>query len=75
LRQGVVLATVTEVVDLADRPMRMTEVHRAVETKLDAKVPRSTINEALSTHARGFDPRFRRVGHGVYEAAVTARDG
>jgi hypothetical protein len=65
---------VTEVVHLAGRPMRMTEVHRAVEARLDTKVPRSTVNEALSTHARGSDPRFRRVGHGVYEA-VTARDG
>jgi hypothetical protein len=32
-------------------------------------VPFSSVNEALSTHARGNGARFRRVRYGTYEMA------
>jgi Arc/MetJ family transcription regulator len=65
----VVLATVTRVVEEAGVPMRMSAVHAAVEQLLGAPVPRSTVNEALSTQSRGGDARFRRVRRGVYALA------
>ena len=43
------------------------EVRAAVEAALGAPIPASSVNEALSTHARGADLRFRRVAYGVYE--------
>lgn len=68
-RAGAVLATVTRVVEEAGAPIRMSAVHAAVERLLGEVVPRSTVNEALSTHSRGRHPRFRRVRRGVYTVA------
>ncbi len=38
----------------------------SVERLLGRSVPRSTVNEALSTHARGSNPRFARMRRGAY---------
>src|SRR5438132_3732475 len=64
-RQGSVLAAVTSVIEQAERPLRVREVHAAVEELLGARVPFSSVNEALSTHA-GPEERFCRLGYGVY---------
>jgi hypothetical protein len=66
---------VTQVMERASEPMRMCEIHRAVEERLGRKVARSTVNEALSTHARGPGERFRRLQLGTYEAARRSLDG
>ncbi len=73
LRQGVVLARVTRVVEEAGASMRMSAVHAAVEQRLGEVVPRATVNEALSTHSRGRHPQFRRLPHGVYEVLREVR--
>ena len=66
-RQGTALEAVTEVLRFAMKPMRARDVRAAVEAALGAPIPASTVNEALSTHARDADLRFRRVAYGVYE--------
>jgi hypothetical protein len=57
---------VTSVIEQAERPLRLREVHAAVEELLGARVPFSCVNEALSTHA-GREERFCRLRYGVYE--------
>ena len=66
-RQGIVLATVTDVLGLVGKPMSTSEVHAAVEAVLADAVPYSSVKEALSAHSRGGDRRFRRVRRGWYE--------
>jgi hypothetical protein len=65
-RQGVLLEAATNVLELAGRPLRVREVHAAVEKLLGQRVPFSSVNEALSTHVTGPGARFQRVGHGTY---------
>ncbi len=66
-RQGVVLATITSVLRSSQKAMRAREVWTAVEAVLNRAVPKSSVYEALSTHAREGDRRFHRVSYGVYE--------
>lgn len=68
-RQGVLLDAVTTVLELAGCPLRVREVHAAVEEFYGEKVPFSSVNEALSTEARRDGGRFRRVRCGIYEIA------
>jgi hypothetical protein len=68
-RQGSVVATVTKALELANQPMRVAEIHAAVDDILSAPVSYSAVKEALRAHARGSNPRFRRLRHGVYELA------
>ena len=66
-RQGAVLEAVTDVLRAAKKPMRARDVRTAVEAALGTPIPPSTVQEALSTHARTGDLRFCRVAFGVYE--------
>jgi hypothetical protein len=68
-RQGALLGAVTTVLELADRPLRVREVHAAIEEMYGERVPFSSVNEALSTHARCDRGRFRRVRYGTYAMA------
>ncbi len=61
------LDAATNVLKQAGQPMRVREVHAAVEGLLGAPIPFSSVNEALSTHASGPDRRFHRLRYGVYE--------
>ena len=47
--------------------MRARDVRAAVEAALGTPIAASSVQEALSTHAREGDLRFRRVAFGVYE--------
>jgi hypothetical protein len=60
-RQGALLDAVITVLELAGCPLRVREVHAAVEEFYGEKVPFSSVNEALSTQARRDGGRFRRV--------------
>ena len=71
-RQGTVPEAVTEVLRIANGPMRARDVRAAVEAALGTPIPASSVNEALSTHAREADLRFRRVAYGVYEYRSTS---
>jgi hypothetical protein len=66
-RQGSVLEAATAVLERAARPLRVRDVHAGVEELLGEPIPFSSVNEALSTHARGEDQRFLRLRYGVYE--------
>jgi hypothetical protein len=68
-RQGALLDAVTTVLELAGSPLRVREVHAAVEELYGERVPFSSVNEALSTHAKGDGGRFRRVRYGTYDMA------
>jgi hypothetical protein len=68
-RQGVLLDAVTTVLELAGCPLRVREVHAAVEEFYGERVPFSSVIEALSTQARRDGGRFRRVRYGTYETA------
>jgi len=68
-RQGALLDAVTAVLERAGSPLRVREVHAAVEELHGERVPFSSVNEALSTHVRGDGARFRRVRYGTYEMA------
>ena len=70
-RQGALLDAVTTVLERASRPLRVREVHAAVEELYGQPVPFSSVNEALSSHANGDGGRFRRVRYGTYDMAGT----
>jgi len=57
----------TVILERARQPLRVRDIHAAVEVLLGDPVPFSSVNEALSTHTSGRDQRFRRVRYGVYE--------
>jgi len=65
-RQGAVLAAVTDVLQRSPTPLRARDVWRAVEAALGTPVPKSSVYEALATHARAKGCRFQRVGYGLY---------
>jgi hypothetical protein len=64
-----VLKTVTLLLELAGRPMRTREIHVAAEDLAGEPLLRTSVKAALSAGTTGKWPRFRRVGHGVYQAA------
>ena len=68
-RQGALLDAVTTVLERAGSPLRVRQVHAAVEELYGEPVPFSSVNEALSSHANGYGGRFRRVRYGTYDMA------
>jgi hypothetical protein len=57
------------------RVFTVREVHAAVEQLFGERVLFSSVNEALSTHASGSEPRFQRVHYGadeILEACVNS---
>jgi hypothetical protein len=60
-----VLDAVTAVLP-ASHAIRYIEVHALVEEHLGQPVLKSTVRNALASHSRGPNPRFVRVGHGLY---------
>jgi hypothetical protein len=68
-RQGALLEAVTTVLEHAGCPMRVREVHAGVEELYGERVPFSSVNEALSTHANSDESRFCRVRYGTYAMA------
>ena len=68
-RKGALIDAVTTVLERAGSPLRVREVHTAVAELYGERVPFSSVNEALSTHAHVDGGRFRRVRYGTYEVA------
>jgi len=64
-----VLATVTHVLEQADRPLPASEIHRAAEELAGRPLLRTSVKAALAVGASGPAQRFRRVQHGVYQLA------
>jgi hypothetical protein len=69
-----VLETVTLVLELAERPMRACEIHAAACELDGAPLRWTSVKAALSAGVTGKRPRFRRVGHGVYETTESMSD-
>jgi len=63
------VAAVRKVLELAEAPMRVSEIHAATETLLGAPIAYSSVKEALSAHTRSSNQGFRRTGHGCYEVS------
>lgn len=61
------LATITRVLELADRPMRARETHAAAEELLGESLRWSSVRGILSAYAIGGDRRFRRIRRGFYK--------
>ena len=61
------LETVTRVLERSERPMRVREIHAAACELVGEQLLWKSVKAALSADVTGEHPRFRRVGHGVYE--------
>jgi hypothetical protein len=66
MRCGAVQAAILKVLAAAQEPMRVRDVHAAVECLLASHVSRDSVNSCLSTKAKGKHPLFKRVGLGSY---------
>ena len=64
-----VLETVTLVLERAENPMRIREIHAAACELVREPLLWKSVKAALSRNVTGEHPRFRRVRHGVYEMA------
>ena len=63
------LETVTLVLELAGKPMRVREIHAAAEQLAGEPLLWKSAKAALAANVTGEHPRFRRVRHGVYQIA------
>jgi len=59
------LSTITQVLELANGPMSVKDIHRACEELLGRPVSYRSLKASLSAH-RGINGRFYRVGYGKY---------
>ncbi len=69
LGNGVVQRAVVKVLAAAQRPMRVLEVHGAVEGLLGHPVSKDSVSWCLAAGVRGMAPRFERVARGRYVLA------
>jgi len=60
---------VTLVLETAGEPMRAREIHAAACEFAGELLLWKSVKAALATNVTGEHPRFRRVGHGVYQIA------
>jgi hypothetical protein len=65
-RCGEVSKAVVEVLREFGGPLRMVEIHAAVEGLLGETVPRSTIKNCLANKSRGEEARLVRLSRGRY---------
>jgi hypothetical protein len=67
LGNGVVQLAVAKVLVMAGRPMRVTEVHLAVEQLLGHSVSKHSVSWSLAADARSKGARFERTTRGCYQ--------
>jgi hypothetical protein len=65
-RHDWVLAGVIKALELGARPMRVCDVHRAVEAMLGQPVRPASVRASLASNVSGAAPRFVRIAHGQY---------
>ena len=68
-RVSPVLATVTRVLERADRPLRACEIHASAQELVGHDLRWTSVKAALAAGARGDSPRFERVRYGIYRSA------
>ena len=61
-----VLETVTLVLEHADRPMHVSEIHATAEERLGGTLLRTSVKAALAAGSAKDPPHFKRVRHGLY---------
>jgi DNA invertase Pin-like site-specific DNA recombinase len=69
-KAGAVADVIGEVLAASEEPMRMCEIHAAVEAVLAESVPRSTIKSCLANNCQGATRRFVRLERGRYRGTV-----
>jgi hypothetical protein len=69
-RPGAVADAIDEVLRGSDVPMRMYEIHAAVEARLAEPVPRSTVKDCLANNCRDAGGRFVRLARGRYRLPI-----
>jgi hypothetical protein len=69
---GAVAAAIVDALIEAGGPMRMCEIHAAVEALIGQSVPRSTVKSCLSNNSDATG-RFIRLGRGRYSAEVPSQ--
>lgn len=67
LGYGVVQRAVVRVLAAARRPMRVAEVHQAVERLLGHPVSENSVGWCLAAGVRGEPSRFDRISRGSYQ--------
>ena len=72
-RIGAIANAVCDVLAVAPESMRIVEIHRAVELRLDRPVNVRTIKNCLSEGARGANPKYERVARGRYRPQPAGR--
>jgi hypothetical protein len=65
-----VLETITRVLEQADRPMRVREIHAVAKHLAGQPLLRSSVKGTLAACSSGDHPRFRRVSRGVYQLSA-----
>jgi hypothetical protein len=68
-RPGWVLEAVIKVLSDGAEPMRVKDIHAAVEASLGEPVRWGSIKAALATNVSGASPRFVRIARGRYVLA------
>lgn len=66
LRKGLVPRAIEKVLKDASEPMRVCDIHAAVEDRLGTEVPASSVNCWLAKHVKGSPPRLVQFGRGRY---------
>jgi hypothetical protein len=66
-RRTDLLRLAADALDLAGRPMALSEIHASICTVLGWELDRAALKGALSANILRTRPRFRRIGRGVYE--------
>jgi hypothetical protein len=68
-RRGLVIATITAVLEHADQPLRARDIHATAQALLGRPLNWSSVKATLAEHTRTPNPRFERTGHGRYRWA------
>jgi hypothetical protein len=66
LGNGVVQRAIVKVLAVADQPVRLRDIHVAVESLLGHAVSKESVSWCLRMSRRGDEPRFERVAYGSY---------
>jgi hypothetical protein len=66
-RTADLLGLAADALQLAGRPMTLTEIYGSVCVVLGRELDRSALKSALSANVLRTKPRFRRIRRGIYE--------
>jgi hypothetical protein len=66
-RRTDLLRVAADALQLAGRPMTLTEIYSSVCVVLGRELDRSALKSALSANVLCTKPRFRRIRRGIYE--------